>query len=311
MLAVLCPGQGSQRPGMLTQWLEFADESDFTAASHIEAWSQAADLDLVELGSHADDETLRDTKNAQPLIVALSILSWRIAQARGARIPQVVAGHSVGEIAALAIAGVISDGDAVRLAAIRGRAMAQAAAENETTMAAIVGGKRPEVLAALDAHDVTPANINGSTQVVAAGSTEAITALGENLPRGARLIPLSVAGAFHTHYMADAVPAVRNAVENLVVSNPNCTLLSNHDGAALHAGSQAVWRIVQQMTSPVRWDLCQEQLISEGVTHAIELAPAGVLAGLARRDLKGVATLALAPDNVADLPGFLGQEDNA
>lgn len=284
---------------MLTEWWAAAERVGFDAREAVDRYSTAAGLDLAELGCDADAETIRDTAHAQPLIVALSILSWRIYQQATGVIADLCVGHSVGEISALAIAGILTDEDAVSLAAVRGRAMAKAAAETDTTMCALVGGKREDVLTAIKEAGAVVANVNGTRQVVAAGSSERIDALSANLPRGVRAIPLSVAGAFHTEAMAPAVPAVAAAVEGLMTRSPNLVVLSNADGLEMIAGTQAAWRISEQITAPVRWDLCQVEMQRRGVTEAIELAPSGVLAGLVKRDLPGVTTKALTPTDIA------------
>lgn len=305
MLAILSPGQGAQAPGMLEPWLELPG-----AGSAIDRFSATAELDLHALGTTADAETIRDTAVAQPLIVAASLLSAQALLGSGAAasIPApgtAYAGHSVGEIAATALAGVLSEDAALALVAERGRAMAEAAAQRETGMAAIVGGTPEGVHAALERHGLTPANVNGGGQIVAAGTTEQLDALAADpaLPElRARVIALQVAGAFHTEHMAPAVERVRALASTLEPAEPHqgARLLSNRDGAVVAGGQDALERLVTQVANPVRWDLCCEQLLALGVTGVIELAPAGVLTGLARRTLKGVDTLALkSPD---DLP---------
>lgn len=292
---VLCPGQGSQRPGMLNDWIATGEARDLAPRPMLEQWSSAADLDLIAHGCEADANTLRDTAVAQPLIVATSLLSWRLYQQLTGAHASLTAGHSVGELAALAVAGVISDADAVTLAAIRGRAMAAAAAETSTSMAAVIGGERTEILATLEEAGLVPANMNGSSQVVAAGPSAAITELIENPPAGTRVVQLAVAGAFHTDAMAGAVPVVAAAVQELTAADPTCPIVSNRDGAALMDGAQALERIPAQITQPVRWDLCQDALASAVATTGVELAPSGVLRGLVRRDLPTLTITALTP----------------
>ena len=301
VLALLCPGQGAQKPGMLTPWL-----ADPASADRLAAWSDALGLDLVHLGTQADAETIKDTAIAQPLIVAASLLSYLALrdEAGGHDVPvgAVVAGHSVGELSAAAVAGVLSADDALTLVRERGRAMAQAAAVTPTGMSAVVGGTPESVAEALDAAGVTAANVNGGGQVVAAGTLDQLAALAENPPARARVIPLAVAGAFHTGHMAPALDAVRATAATLTPADPapGFTLLSNRDGAAVSDGADAVARIVAQVANPVRWDLCCETMLELGVTGAVELCPGGVLTGLAKRTLKGVEALAITgPD---DLP---------
>jgi len=291
VLAVLSPGQGSQTPGMLRPWLD-----DPALADLVGEMSEAARLDLRTLGTTADAATITDTAVAQPLIVAASLVSWAALD-----IPaDVAAGHSVGELAALAVAGVLSPADAVALAGVRGRAMALAAAAVDTGMSAVVGGNRDEVLEAIARSGAEVANINSTSQVVAAGTPAQLADLAANPPARARVIPLAVAGAFHTHYMAGAVDAVRDAVRALTPRNPGTVLLSNRDGAVVTDGGDALARIVTQVTSTVRWDLCAETLTTLGVRGIVELCPGGVLTGLAKREMRGVPALAItSPD---DLP---------
>lgn len=299
MIAVLCPGQGSQTPGMLTPWLEV---DDLGARDLLTRLGQAAGVDLLHLGTQGDAEAIKDTAVAQPLIVATSLLSLAAIEARSGQRTTwaaVTAGHSVGEYAAAVVAGVLTEDEALALVATRGRAMAKAAAATPTGMAAVVGGDPAEVLAAIESHGLVPANVNGGGQVVAAGSLEAIEALKQAPPTRARVIPLAVAGAFHTDYMSSAVEAVTDAAATLSPADPTLRLLTNSDGTVVADGRSAVAHMVAQISRPVRWDSCQEQLAALGVTAAIELAPAGVLTGLARRTLKGVEMVAVkSPDDL-------------
>lgn len=282
---------------MLTPWVQAEATADL-----LTEFSTTSNVDLQMLGDTADAETIKDTALAQPLIVAASLLALdRLSQALGP-VPQwadAVAGHSVGEFAAVAAAGVLEPAEAVRLVAIRGRAMAEAAARRPTGMAAVVGGTPDEVSTALAGAGLVGANINGGGQVVAAGTTEAIAELQQNPPAGARVIPLAVAGAFHTEHMASATAPVSAAIEGLRPDNPEITLLSNADGRPVTEGSSALARLVAQITAPVRWDLCQDYLLESGVRLVVELAPGGVLTGLARRTLPGVQTVAIkTPDDI-------------
>lgn len=295
MLAIVSPGQGAQSPGMLTPWLE-----EETFASAIDEYSDASGLDLAALGTTADAETIRDTAIAQPLLVATALASARVlALPLGA--VKLVAGHSVGEFAAAALAGVLTDAQAMRLVSVRGRAMAEAASASEpTSMAAVLGGEPEDVVAALDRLGLTPANMNGAGQIVAAGAKAAITSLVAEPPARARVIELQVAGAFHTAYMAPAVEALREAATHATPGDPSVPLLSNADGEAVTSGSDAVERLVRQVANPVRWDLCMESIATHGVAGMIELAPGGVLTGLAKRALKDIPAIALkTPDDLA------------
>lgn len=291
MLALLFPGQGSQTPGMLTPWLN--EETKKTVAT----WSLHIDLDLERLGTTASADEIKDTANAQPLIVAAGLLG---AQALQLSKFAVVAGHSVGEITAAAVSGLLSPAHALELVRQRGIAMAKAASQVETGMAAVLGGDRNEVLNSIKNFDLIPANDNGAGQIVAAGSLEQLDKLIENPPAGARVRALAVAGAFHTHYMQSAVSHVSEFVSKVQVKEPNSQLLSNRDGAVVASGKDAIDRIVNQIANPVRWDLCMQSLQELGITGAIEFPPAGTLVGLLKRATPGIETFAI--KSPEDLP---------
>ncbi|MFF0310423.1 ACP S-malonyltransferase [Streptosporangium sp. NPDC004379] len=290
MLAIVAPGQGAQTPGFLTPWLEIPGLAD-----RLSAWSDLVGLDLIAYGTTAGAEEIRDTAVAQPLLVAAALAA---AEALGAT-PAVVAGHSVGEFAAAALAGVLTPEEALTLVRERGQAMAKAAAVTATGMTAVLGGDEAEVLAALDRHGLTPANVNGAGQIVAGGTLEQLEAFAADPPARARLRPLQVAGAFHTVHMAPAVDALRAAADGLAPAGPRVTLLSNADGAAVDDGAEFLRRLVAQVAGPVRWDACMAAMTALGVTTMIELTPGGTLTGLARRGMPGITTVALkTPDDL-------------
>ena len=304
MIVVACPGQGSQTPGFLAPWLELDG-----VAEQLAAYSDAAEVDLIKHGTESDADTIRDTRIAQPLIVAASMVAAKQLVLRSGRRADGAAGHSVGELAALVGAGVISAEDAMRLVGIRGRAMADAAAQAATGMSAVLGGDADEVLALLDDLELAPANYNVAGQIVAAGSLESLAKLAESAPRGVRVMPLQVAGAFHTSYMGSAVDTLRAAVDDVVADDPTITLWSNRDGAVVTDGRDALDRIVTQVSSPVRWDLCMESMAQAGITGFIEVAPAGALVGLAKRGLKGVPNVAVkTPDDLDAAVALLNGE---
>ncbi|MCC0098338.1 MULTISPECIES: ACP S-malonyltransferase [Streptomyces] len=293
MLVLVAPGQGAQTPGFLTPWLDLPG-----AADRVAAWSDAIGLDLAHYGTKADADEIRDTAVAQPLLVAAGLLSASAlgsATAFGA-----VAGHSVGEITAAAYAGVLSDADALSFVRTRGLAMAEAAAVTETGMAAVLGGDQAVVVAHLEKLGLTPANINGAGQIVAAGTMEQIEALVAEKPEGSmKVVALKVAGAFHTHHMAPAVATLEKAAQALAPADPELKYVSNKDGHVVTTGADVVARLVGQVANPVRWDLCMETFGELGVTGIIELSPGGTLTGLAKRALKGVPTVALkTPDDL-------------
>lgn len=295
MLALIAPGQGSQTPGMLASWI-----ADPSAHELLTQWSEAIDLDLISLGTTADADEIRDTAHAQPLIVAAGLLSARALNADGKF--SFVAGHSVGEITAAAIAGVISPLDALRLVRVRGLEMAKAAAASPSGMAAVLGGDRDVVLRAISDAGLVAANDNGGGQIVAAGDLEALAALA---PEGARVRPLQVAGAFHTHFMESAVAEFKRCAESIEAADTQVGVLSNRDGAVLHSGSEILDRIVAQVANPVRWDLCMETMQSVGISGAIEVAPAGTLVGLLKRGVPTIESFALkSPEDLAAASDF-------
>ena len=285
MLAIVAPGQGSQTPGFLSPWLENSE-----LKSTLSFLGESIGLNLEHLGTLAGADEMRDTANAQPLIVCAGILGMK---SLGEVQFSLTAGHSVGEITAAAVAGVISDLDAMKLVRERGLAMAVAAAQSPTGMSAVLGGDRDEVIAALSKLGLVGANENGAGQIVAAGELDALAALEANPPAGSRVRPLAVAGAFHTEVMRPAVGHLREFASGIAVSDPDLSVLSNKDGAVISSGREILDRIVNQVANPVRWDLCMESMKARGVTAVIELPPAGTLIGLIKRALPGVETLAL------------------
>ncbi|MER5514415.1 ACP S-malonyltransferase [Streptomyces sp. NPDC002763] len=289
MLVLVAPGQGAQTPGFLTPWLELPGAQD-----RLREWSDVIGLDLVHYGTNADADEIRDTAIAQPLLVAAGILSGAALGAMTDIAPGAVAGHSVGEITAAAFAGVLDDTDALRLVRKRGVAMAEAAAITETGMSALLGGDPDVSVAHLEKLGLTPANINGAGQIVAAGTLEQLAALSEDKPEGVRkVVALKVAGAFHTRHMAPAVDKLAEAAKELIPADPKLTYVSNRDGRAVTSGDKIVERLVGQVANPVRWDLCMETFKELGVTALLEVCPGGTLTGLAKRALPGVKTLAL------------------
>ena len=296
MIVIVCPGQGSQTPGFLAPWLEL-DGAEETLA----VFSEAAGVDLRTAGVDSDADTIRDTQIAQPLIVAAGLLTLRTLLADGRR-DRVggIAGHSVGEITAAGGAGILTETEALTLVGSRGRAMAAAAAEIPTGMSAVLGGDQEAVLARLAELELEPANMNGGGQIVAAGALPALEALQAEPAAGTRVIPLAVAGAFHTRYMGSAVAAVQPVAAALAPAAPSLPIWTNRDGGRVDDGTAFVELLVGQIASPVRWDLTMESLAAAGVTGIIEVAPAGTLVGLAKRALKGVPTVAVkTPDDLA------------
>jgi len=295
VIALLAPGQGSQTPGMLAPWLEVEG-----AAQRVATWSERTGLDLARLGTTAEAEEIKDTAVTQPLVVALALLAFEELRRR-VELPAdtVVGGHSVGELAAAAVAGVLDADDAVALAAVRGAEMAAACALEPTGMAAVLGGAEEAVLARLDELGLVGANRNGAGQIVAAGPLDALDKLVDNPPEDAKIRKLQVAGAFHTRYMAPAEEALRSRAAGIAVADPVLPLLSNADGAVVSSGDEVLNRLISQVTRPVRWDSCQAALRARPVSAVVELPPAGTLTGLAKRELKGTPAVALkTPDRL-------------
>ena len=284
---------------MLAEWLELPG-----AADQIAVWSQISSLDLAALGTTATAEEITDTAVTQPLVVATTLLAFAELAKRGLPATTVVAGHSVGEIAAYAIAGVISADDAVKLAAVRGAEMAKACAVESTGMSAVLGGDEAEVLARLEELELIPANRNAVGQIVAAGAVAALEKLAEDPPAKARVRQLATAGAFHTHYMASALEGYAAAAAGVTASDPTTTLLSNFDGQPVTSAADAMDKLVAQLTRPVRWDLCTETTRNLNTTAIVEFPTAGTLAGIAKRELRGVPTHAV--KTPADLDGLAG-----
>lgn len=303
VIVIVAPGQGSQTPGFLDPWLteqRFRDQLD--------AISHAVGMDLIAHGTTSDADVIRDTKVAQPLIVAAGLITAAALLADGRR-EKIggIAGHSVGEITAAAVSGILSETDAVAFVRERGTAMADAAALTPTGMSAVLGGDEAAVLHRLEELELSPANFNGGGQIVVAGALPALSELAAHPVPGTRVIPLQVAGAFHTHFMQPAFSRLESFASGLKKNDPNLPIWTNNDGSRVAEGSRFVELMVGQVSSPVRWDLAMEAFAAAGVTGVIELAPAGALVGLAKRGLKGVPSVAVkTPD---DLPAAFAMID--
>ena len=280
MLVLLAPGQGAQSPGLLLPWLDLPG-----AADDVRRWSGLTGLDLLRLGTTGDADEIRDTAVAQPLLTAAALLSARTVAGQ----PGAVCGHSVGELAALAVAGVLDEDTAVRVAGVRGAAMAEAASLAPTGMAAVLGGERDEVLRAGEALGLTVATVNVAGQVVLGGRVPALEALAADPPARARVRRLEVSGAFHTRHMATAADRLRAALAEVSPGAPTCAVVANADGAVVTDGRALLDRLVGQLTTAVRFDLCLQTLADLGADAVVELAPSGTLSGLAKRALPGVA----------------------
>jgi [acyl-carrier-protein] S-malonyltransferase len=292
VLAVLAPGQGVQKPGFLQPWLDLSG-----AEARLRWWSALAGIDLIHLGTAADADEIRDTAKTQPLLVAAAMIAGDCLPLEDVG---VVAGHSVGEVGAAYLAGVVSAEAAITFASVRGREMAAACALEPTGMSAVLGGDPDAVVVAIGAAGLFAANRNGAGQVVAAGGVDALTSFAASPPSGSRIIPLSVAGAFHTPFMAPAEKALAAVAGGIAPANPVRMILSNADGTSIGNGDTLLARLVAQVTAPVRWDLCMRTLADLGVTGVIELPPAGTLTGLIKRELKGTAAPEIVTLNTPD-----------
>jgi [acyl-carrier-protein] S-malonyltransferase len=309
VLAIVAPGQGAQKPGFLAPWLE-----DSTFATRFGWLSTVAGIDLAHYGTQADAETIRDTAIAQPLLVATGLvtaLQLFPSPAEGFRRVSVAAGHSVGEITAAGAVGVLTAEQAMVFVRERALGMAEASAATPTTMAAVVRGERDDVIAAIEAVGATPANDNGAGQIVAAGTIEQIDALRANPPAGARVMPLSVAGAFHTAHMEIGQRRLERLAPAISTHDPRTNLLSNADGQVVASGREYLRRLVSQVTNPVRWDLCMQTMVDLGVTGLLELPPAGTLTGIAKRNMPGVEVFSLnTPDQLDEARTFVARHSD-
>lgn len=300
------PGQGAQKPGFLTPWL-----AEPAARERLEHLGEVAAVDLVRHGTESDADTIRDTALAQPLIVAAGILAWDALVATGTDLSQVaVAGHSVGEIAAAYAAGVFTADTAIAFVARRARLMAQAAAAADTGMAAVLGGDEQDVVARLGDLGLEPANYNGAGQIVAAGAQDALAELKANPPVKTRVIPLKVAGAFHTRYMAAAHDALAADTDTFTVADATRPLYTNRDGITISSGAEYLRLLIDQVNRPVRWDACMRAFAAAGHEILVEAPPAGTLVGLAKRALPDVVGLTVnTPEDIAVVAGQLARKD--
>ena len=306
MIALTCPGQGAQTPGFLAPWLELG-----SFRQEIEKYSAILEMDLIHFGTEADAETIKDTKIAQPLIVAASMASHAVLveALNDDSLFAGVAGHSVGEIAAANIAGVLDTEAALKFVKARGEQMARAATLEASSMAAVVGGEQEIVLDHLSNMGLFAANYNGKGQIVAAGSSAKIQELVANPPSGTRVVGLAVAGAFHTSFMETAKVELGSLASSIRTENPKLLLWSNSDGARVDSGDKFLELLINQVSNPVRWDLTMDSMVSDGVSAVIELLPGGTLTGIAKRAMPGVATLALkSPDDLEKAVAFVREQ---
>ncbi len=294
VLALLSPGQGAQTPGFLEPWLDHPD-----IRARLRWYSAVVGRDLIALGTTGTADQIRDTAACQPLLVATALaVGHQLVDGNPAAI-RLLAGHSVGELAVAALSGALSDEAALTLVRERGEAMAEAAAVEPTGMSAVLGGDADVVLAAIEAAGLTAANRNGGGQIVAAGELARLATLPAALDGVARVMPLEVAGAFHTAFMSSARKHLADVAAAAPVLDPRTRVVSNADGAVVSDGRELLRRLVEQVSSPVRWDACLDTLAAADITAVVELPPAGTLSALVRRALPGVETLKLrSPDDL-------------
>jgi [acyl-carrier-protein] S-malonyltransferase len=306
LIALTCPGQGAQTPGFLKPWLEIE-----SFKSEIEKYSAILEMDLVHFGTEADADQIKDTKIAQPLIVAASMASHAalIDALKDSSFIQGVAGHSVGEIAAANIAGVFDTEAALKFVKARGEQMAIAASLEDSSMAAVVGGEQDVVLQHLSNLGLFAANYNGKGQIVAAGSSSKIQELIGSPPAGTRVVGLAVAGAFHTSFMESAKVALASLAVSISCQDPKLLIWSNSGGVSVSNGDKFLDLLIEQVANPVRWDLTMDSMVSDGVSAVIELLPGGTLTGIAKRAMPGVATLALkSPEDLEKAVSFVREQ---
>ena len=297
----MTPGQGSQSEGMLLSWLQDDDSLNL-----IKQFSEICEIDLLELGTTADQSEVTATNNAQPLLASLAFLSaknltWEKYQGI------IFSGHSVGELSACSLAGFYSMQDAMQLVAVRGIAMAEAAMSSEGTgMSAVLGGKKEEVIRHIQNHNLVPANVNSEGQIIASGLLTDLERLAENPPDSTKVRKLDVAGAFHSEFMKPAEVKLAQKFNQINLNKPGFRYISNKDGCVVTDSSDLKNRLVSQISSPVRWDMCQATMKDLGVTGMLELAPGGVLTGIAKREMPGVELFAIkSPEDITAAQDFI------
>lgn len=297
----MTPGQGSQTSGMYSSWITDAANKELIAN-----YSELIDLDLLNYGTSASQAEITATNIAQPLLTALTFMSFGKLEVN-LNTNIIYSGHSVGEFSAASLAGFYSDETAMKLVNVRGKAMAEAAASNNATgMSAVLGGDKAEVIKHIEQFDLVPANVNSNGQIVASGLLTNLEKLSENPPASTKVRKLEVAGAFHSQFMKTAESELEKEFAQLEVNKSSSIFISNKDGQIVKDSSELKSRLITQITSPVRWDLCQAKMIELGVTGMLELAPAGVLTGIAKREMPGVELFAIkSPEDIPGAQAFI------
>ena len=303
MLAVVAPGQGSQSVGMLSPWVTDSKDKEL-----VDSWSSLISVDLLKLGQSGNSEEIKSTDNAQLLIFITSILSSLNLDLKNAKDQSIIfAGHSVGEFAAYSIAGTFEVDQALKIVARRGQSMLAATnAFSKTGMSAVLGGNNDEVISYLREFNLIPANINSNGQIIAAGTLENLDRLANTPPAGTRVRPLEVSAAFHTKYMEPAISRFKEIFRDLNTNSPSQIILSNKNGEELNKSTDIIENLINQVISPVRWDLCQAKMVELGVTGMLELAPGGTLCGIAKKEIPSVETFAIkSPEDIQSANDFI------
>lgn len=297
----MTPGQGSQTSGMYSTWI-----TDTTNKELITKYSELIELDLFHYGTSASQAEITATNIAQPLLTALAFMSFGKLEVNS-NTNIIYSGHSVGEFSAASLAGFYSDENAMKLVSVRGKAMAEAAASNSTTgMSAVLGGDKAEVIKHIKQFDLVPANVNSNGQIVVSGLLTNLEKLSENPPASTKVRKLEVAGAFHSQFMKSAESELEKEFAQVEVTDSNSSFISNKDGQIVKDSFELKNRLITQITSPVRWDLCQAKMIGLGVIGMLELAPAGVLTGIAKREMPGVELFAIkSPEDIPGAQAFI------
>jgi [acyl-carrier-protein] S-malonyltransferase len=297
------PGQGSQTSGMYSPWI-----TDQTNNEIVKKYSDLIDLDLFHYGTVASQPEITATNIAQPLLTALAFMSFNRLNIKSNE-NIIYSGHSVGEFSAACLAGFYSDETAMKLVSVRGKAMAEAAASNSATgMSAVLGGDKAEIIKHIEQFDLVPANVNSSGQIVASGLLTNLEKLSANPPASTKVRKLDVAGAFHSQFMKSAESELEDEFAQVELTKPTCSFISNKDGQTITESTQLKSRLISQITSPVRWDLCQAKMVELGVTGMLELAPAGVLTGIAKREMPGVELFAIkSPEDIDTAQAFINK----
>ena len=297
----MTPGQGSQTSGMYSNWI-----TDTANKELIAKYSNLIDLDLFHYGTSASQAEITATNIAQPLLTALAFMSFGKLKVNS-NTNIVYSGHSVGELSAASLAGFYSDETAMKLVNVRGKAMAEAAASNSATgMSAVLGGDKAEVIKHIEQFDLVPANVNSNGQIVASGLLTNLEKLSANPPASTKVRKLEVAGAFHSQFMKSAESELEKEFTQGEITDSNSSFISNKDGQIVKDSYELKNRLITQITSPVRWDLCQAKMIELGVTGMLELAPAGVLTGIAKREMPGVELFAIkSPEDIPGAQAFI------